>query len=135
MERLAGREHRERRERHWREIIEKPPAASHLLVAEQGGRAVGFASLGRAFTDDSLGELYAIYVLPEAWGAGAGPALMKESLARLARDFDEAILWVLEDNPRARTFYEREGWTLTDVSREETFLETPVREAQYRIGL
>lgn len=30
-----------------------------------------------------------------------------------ATDFDEAVLWVLDDNPRARRFYERCGWLAT----------------------
>jgi GNAT superfamily N-acetyltransferase len=80
--------------------------------------------------------VYAIYVLPEAWGTGAGHALMQESLRRLREDgYREAVLWVLDDNPRARTFYEREGWRLTGEAREETFLQTVVSEVRYRIDL
>jgi GNAT superfamily N-acetyltransferase len=46
-----------------------------------------------------------------AGGGGAGQALMA-ALLRALRDerFQEAILWVLEDNPRTRRFYELAGW-------------------------
>jgi len=58
-------------------------------------------------------------------------------LVRRLRDdgYSEGILWVLDDNPRARTFYEREGWSVMDVTREETFLGTVVREVRYRTPL
>jgi GNAT superfamily N-acetyltransferase len=137
LDRLAGMDSRRaQQERHWRELIENPRWKSHMLIAERGREAIGFASIGRARDDVSAAEVYAIYVVPEAWRAGAGSALMQESLRRLRADgFAEAILWVLDDNPRARAFYEREGWTQTDVRREETFLETLVREVQYRIEL
>jgi GNAT superfamily N-acetyltransferase len=107
-----------------------------VLVAEQGGRVTGFASVGRALEDERIGELYAIYALPEVWGQGAGPALMDAALAHLRESgFESAILWVLDDNPRARAFYEREGWALTEGAREEAFLDTLVREVRYRVEL
>jgi GNAT superfamily N-acetyltransferase len=136
-DRLAGLESvRGRRERFWRDAIEHPAPRRHILVAEQGDGVVGFASLGGAFDDETLGELYAIYVLPEAWGGGAGPALMVEALDRLrGSGFREAILWVLDDNPRARAFYERFGWTLDGELRQGTHLDTPVAEIRYSIDL
>jgi ribosomal protein S18 acetylase RimI-like enzyme len=36
---------------------------------------------------------------------------MHAAVEQLSADgYPEAVLWVLEDNPRARRFYEREGW-------------------------
>jgi GNAT superfamily N-acetyltransferase len=136
-ERLAALdERREQQARHWRAMIEEPPLPGHVLLAEREGVAVGFASIGRARDDAALGEVYAIYAVPEAWGTGVGHALMQESLRRLRDDgYGEAVLWVLDDNPRARTFYEREGWSFTHDAREETFLQTLVSEVRYRIDL
>jgi ribosomal protein S18 acetylase RimI-like enzyme len=136
-ERLDGLEAiRERRQRFWHETIESPPDRTHTLVAQQLAEVVGFASLGRSRDDEALGELYAIYVLPAAWGGGAGPALMAEGLERLrGSGFQEAVLWVLEDNPRARAFYQRSGWALDGQARAETFLDTFVGEVRYRIAL
>ena len=82
-----------------------------------------------------MGELFAIYVDPEAWGRGAGRALMDTALASLREHFDEAVLWVLEDNPRTRRFYELAGW-VHDGGRD-TFsrwdVDAPV--VRYRIAL
>ena len=55
-----------------------------IWVAEAEGRIVGFAAVGPSRTGDDSGELYAIYVLPEAWGTGAASQLML-SLIRAER--------------------------------------------------
>jgi ribosomal protein S18 acetylase RimI-like enzyme len=133
---LASRE--ADRERHWRGIVESPSARSHTLVAERADEVVGFASLGPARDDDPdvVGELYAIYVLPEAWGQGVGQALMTEVLGRLREErFHEALLWVLEDNPRTRRYYELAGWRVDGEAKDDMFLDTSVREMRYRISL
>ena len=100
-----------------------------IFVADDDGRVVGFVSVGAC-------ELYAIYALPEAWGSGAGAALMRTAVAQLRKDgCAEAVLWVLEDNPRARRFYEREGWELDGGRKEDDFLGVRVAEVRYRIRL
>ena len=113
---------------------------SRVLVACQEARIIGFASGGTTRDEGAdparEGELYAIYVLPEAWGTGVGRALNARLLALLRADgFEEAVLWVLDDNPRARRFYELAGWRLDGGVKEDTFLDTPVREVRYRIVL
>ena len=106
------------------------------FVAEEDGRVVGWCTVGASRDDDADGELWGIYVLPEAWGTGAGPALMAAALEALrAAGFREAILWVLSDNPRARRFYEREGWGADGTEREDELLGTTVAETRYRIAL
>ncbi len=73
---------------------------------------------------------------PEAWGTGAGYAVHEAALAAL-RDhgFSHAILWVLEDNPRARAFYERQGW-LCDEERAATPIGgTLLQEVRYSRAL
>ena len=74
---------------------------------------VGFASVGPSRDERGIGELYAIYVEPDQWSTGAGRALIERAEERLRHAYGEATLWVLEDNPRARAFYERGGWQRT----------------------
>ena len=100
-----------------------------IFVADEGGRVVGFVSLRAC-------ELRAIYALPEKWGSSAGPALMRAAVEQLRHDeCAEAFLWVLEDNPRARRFYEREGWDLDGARKEDEFLGVRVAEVRYSIRL
>jgi GNAT superfamily N-acetyltransferase len=104
-----------------------------VFVAEEDDRIVGFAASGPAEEDGEERELFAIYVLPEAWGTAAAPGLMHATLdAMRGRGTARAILWVLDDNPRARRFYEREGWQ-ADGSAESEYLGLAVPLVRYRM--
>ncbi len=119
----------------WQGWLRDPPARAATVVAEGDGEVIGFASTGPAH-GEACGELYAIYVRPDHWRAGVGRALLAAAEQRLvAYGFDEAILWVLDDNPRARRFYEAAGWQADGGEKHETFLETEVRELRYRMPL
>lgn len=107
-----------------------------MLVAEDDGSIIAFASFGESRDATGEGELYAIYALPEAWGSGAATALMAAALTALRTSgFATANLWVLEDNPRAQRFYEREGWSSDGGRREGEFLGVPITEVRYRFML
>jgi GNAT superfamily N-acetyltransferase len=102
LERMATERVDRRAEMHRR----SPP-----IVAEADGEIIGFVSVGPANDEDADGELYAIYVLPAHWGTGVGRDLIQTAEDRLRElGHEDAILWVLEDNPRARRFYEAAGW-------------------------
>ena len=119
-----------RRAQHWREGFE---SGWQPLVTDD---VTGFVSVGPSRDVAGEGELYAIYVAPEHWGTGRGRTLMERAVEELRRQgFEEATLWVLEDNPRARRFYEAAGWRTDGAVKEDEFLGTPVREVRYRISL
>ncbi len=122
----------ERRADSWRELLE----TSDALVAEDAEGVVGFANVGRSRDEDGVGELYAIYVDPAAWGDGHGRRLIEAGEALLRdRGFVEATLWVLEDNPRARCFYEAAGWALDGASQTIEPLGVQAVEVRYRKSL
>lgn len=129
-ERLATREPQVEM---WAAVLARGRSDVHVF---DDGAIVGFVSTGESRDDGAVAELHAIYVLPEAWGSGAGTALMRVGLdAMRARFSGEAVLWVLEDNPRARRFYEREGWALDGARKEEEWLGVVIPEVRYRISL
>ncbi len=102
------------------------------IVAEVNGEIVGFVSVGTANDADADGELYAIYVLPPHWGTGVGRALIQAGEDRLRElGHRHAVLWVLEDNPRARRFYEAAGWTLDGTKRPIEVFGVSVPEIRY----
>ena len=81
-----------------------------VLVAELEEEIVGFVSFGpiRQRIPGYSGEFYALYVLPEAQGCGIGTALMASAGRLLVRQRRvSAVVWVLEENRLARSFYER----------------------------
>lgn len=90
---------------------------SRLYVASDGEQIVGYAGVGPERDPEApagTGELYALYVHPDAWGSGAGRALMDAAVADLRDKGCTAVwLWVLEANNRARHFYTRYGFTET----------------------
>src|SRR5512146_115725 len=116
----------------WRSRLHVPPPGWTTVVCVDEGHVVGFASTGPSRDEDELGELYAIYVDPDAWSTGAGRALMAAAESALATQYRAALLWVLEDNPRARGFYERAGWAPDGVRKAEERLGVRAAEVRYR---
>ena len=102
------------------------------FVAEDEGTIVGVLSVGPSRDVSGTGEVYVIYVHPDAWGSGAGQLLIERAHEVLAERFDEAVLTVLAANPRARRFYERNGWTLDELRTEPHFGGEPTDVARYR---
>jgi len=82
------------------------------LIAEGADGPVGYAAGallgGEGRTADA--EVFTLYVLREAQGAGVGRALLKASARVLkAEGAKSLMLFVLSRNERARGFYERLG--------------------------
>jgi GNAT superfamily N-acetyltransferase len=117
----------------WRRRLDEPPAGwSTFVVTDDGGDVVGFASTGPSRDEPGIGELYAIYVEPSAWGSGAGRALIERGEAQLASEYAEATLWVLEANARARRFYEQAGWQPDGARKAEARFGVRAAEVRYR---
>ncbi len=105
-----------------------------ILVADGGGKVLGFISSGPARDEpEHVGEVYAIYLDPSAWGHGIGRELFREATDWLAKEgYREATLWVLASNSRARRFYEAAGWNADGGTKIETYQGTSLEEARYR---
>ena len=93
------------------------------------GEIVGFVGSGPARDKDAprFRELYFIYLL-DAWhGTGIGQRLFDAAIGT-----DEPVyLWVAEDNPRAHSFYVRNGFTLDGASHTEPFLGETLTEVRF----
>lgn len=116
----------------WRSRLEHPPLGWTTLVAEDAGEVVGFASVGPNRDGSGIGELYAIYVDPDRWSDGVGHALIERAEDQLRAEYAGATLWVLEDNPRARAFYERHGWRADGAVTAEERWGVRAPEVRYR---
>lgn len=119
------------REEWWRRRLSSPIDRSAVLVVERSSKVVGFASGGPSA--ETEGEIYAIYLAPEMFRLGLGRQLMAAGETSLGRaGFEEAILWVLEANQRARSFYESVGWRLDGALKLEKIGSIQVTEVRYR---
>jgi ribosomal protein S18 acetylase RimI-like enzyme len=124
----------ESREERWRERLANPISEQFILVVEQEpGRLVGFVFGGpeRDGTPGYDGEIYAIYLLAERRRQGIGRQLMSASAHHLMEQgFVAAMLWAMEANWRARSFYEALGGQ--PIGRKmKTIGDTPVVEVAY----
>lgn len=107
------------------------------LVAEAGGRVVGWAAVGPYRHDDApapdCGELHAIYLRPELIGRGVGRELMAYAQGELRRrGLLPALLWVVAANERARRFYDRAGWYADGATHDYEIAGATLPEARYR---
>jgi GNAT superfamily N-acetyltransferase len=98
----------------WRERMRR----SARLVAERDGEAVGVVSVGWARADTAAGELFGLWVRPDARGTGVATTLVKEG-ARLATDRGQShlVYWVGTENGRAVAFASGIGFRPTDYRR------------------
>ena len=99
----------------WRERMLR----SARLVAESGGRAVGVVSVGSAeSTEGASGELFGLWVRPDARGLGVATRLVKDGASLAAqRGNSHLVYWVGTDNGRAVAFASGMGFRPTDYRR------------------
>lgn len=99
----------------WRERMNR----SERLIAEIDGRAVGVVSLGSAAaTDSAAGELFGLWVHPEARGVGVATRLVKDTAERArARGHKQLVYWVGTENGRAVAFASGMGFRPTEYRR------------------
>ena len=104
--------------RKWFEYFE---SADHMvLIAERDGSAVGVAVIA----DDLLERFF---VVSEQWGKGVADALHDEAIELMrSRGLPKCRLWVLDENQRARRFYEKRGWRQDGEERVSNFPPHPL---------
>lgn len=110
------------------------------LVADLDPAVGGFCTYGpdRDEPVDGRAEIYAVYVLPAAWGTGLGRHLIETVTGELAgRGITEVRLWALAGNHMAHGFYQHLGFRLDGGERDLEGLPAPdghdVREVRYRL--
>ncbi len=94
----------------WASFLRHRPDDARVACNPKGV-ITGFGNCGaqRDSNVDFGGEVYTLYVLPDAQGQGAGRQLLLALFARLvATGYGSALVWVVRANP-ARFFYERLG--------------------------
>jgi GNAT superfamily N-acetyltransferase len=110
----------------WEEALASPELA--VLIDEEGGEPIGCAGYRADWLDG-------LYVVPGFWDKGLGAELHDHVLDRLReRGSPQCHLWVLEENHRARRFYERRGWHENGTTRVVPFPPDPI-DVGYTIEL
>lgn len=112
----------ERRITMWRSNLEHETFAT--LIAEDESGIIGFAAAQVVTEPDAVRpeELTMLFVLARAHGSGAGQALLDAVLGDRP-----ASLWVAADNPRAHSFYGRNGFVADGATSSFGPIGTTVR--------
>ncbi len=99
----------------WAELLQRDDVV--VLLAERGGRALGYTSAVRRLHLWTGGDLLAVddvFVRPGERSAGLGRRLLT-AMARVAEPDGLTLTWGVEpDNTRAQSFYAGLGATLRD---------------------
>jgi GNAT superfamily N-acetyltransferase len=107
-------------------VLERWRTAADTILIDSDG--LGFAAVAPPWLD-------ALYVRPAAWGVGVADRLHERAVEALrAAGVEVAQLWVLEENRRARRFYERHGWYADGTTREVPFPPHPL-DVGYSLAL
>lgn len=104
------------------------------LVMTENGKPIGTASFCPSRWDKfkEYGEIVSIYFLPDHIGKGYGKALFERCITELkVKGFDKVLLWVLEDNTRARRFYKKNGFVCQNEFLEDNIGGKDLREVMY----
>lgn len=91
-----------------------PTYREDFLLLSDSGKAVATSSVSAAREEAfrGWGEIMSIYVLPEEFRRGYGRMLFSHDCDRLREaGYRDLYLWALEDNLRARAFYEAMGFS------------------------
>ena len=105
------------------------------LIAAQNNTVIGAAVFCGAREKEmrEFGEIAAIYVLPRFMGQGVGTALLNAAAETLRAKTRGIYLWVLEENFRARRFYEKFGFLFSGKSLCTDIGGKTLRELMYSI--
>lgn len=103
----------QRREEAFRLALESKSEETYLI--EENDRAIGILTIGASRDADLdpriCGEIWGIYISPDYWRRGIGMKLIQEAERILqGRGFQKIVLWVLEGNTTAISFYEAVGY-------------------------
>ena len=117
----------------WRKAARSPETGLWVAETDEEG-VIGFACSGkkREETAPGDGKVYAIYVLKEKQGKGAGRELLRSSFSWLREQgHSSCVIWVLTENHASRNFYESMGGKLEVEKQALTFAGFSLEHSAY----
>lgn len=116
----------------WVEHLEEKGRHTLLMIENHTFIGTSSYSASRYKKLDGFGEIVSIYLLPEYMGKGYGKQLLAAAVDGLAQlGYRDIFLWVLEENRRARKFYENAGFLCSGDYLLDYIGGKELREVQY----
>jgi ribosomal protein S18 acetylase RimI-like enzyme len=106
-----------------------------VLIAEDEHQALGFVGF-RMHTDGTqIAEINAFYLNKSSLQQNIGPLLCNAALSEIKKNgYQEAAIWVLEENNQMKSFYESLGFQPTPIVKNSDEGNT-AKEIEYRISV
>jgi L-amino acid N-acyltransferase YncA len=106
-----------------------------VLLAEDEHEALGFVGFCMHSDGTQIAEINAFYLNQNSLEPNIGPQLCNAALAEIKKSgYQEAAIWVLEENNQMKTFYESLGFQPTPAVKNSDEGHTS-REIEYRISI
>lgn len=93
------------------ELSEGSPRTALVFEENEPAGLISFGKCRYGNNDKSWLEIWRIYLTPKFWGSGVANELIEWGINEILKEsFTNIELWVLEENMRARNFYEKVGF-------------------------
>ena len=121
----------------YRKVLSEPGDCEYYCVLLEE-EMIGFYIINQSRDESQsfIGEIWAVYLVEEFRGKGLGKEILAFAVDELKRvSPKEIFLWVLEDNNRARRFYEKNNFVCDGTKRETTMWGGPLTLVKYVLGV
>ena len=126
----------EKSEEKFRKFYEKGISQYYLMYADE--KPAGILVYSKSYdkdADDKTADLGVLYFLPEYWGRGLGAELLRHGIEEISMaGYERITLWVLEQNARARKFYDKNGFEF-DGTRDEITIGKTLMKVRYKLDI
>ena len=96
-------------------LLQENKGNGYILSIDGKPHCIAWWDASREKDMPGFAELICIHSLQENWGHGYGGKMMDRLLSDMSdAGYSKVMLWVVEDNERARKFYEAKGFHATD---------------------
>lgn len=93
------------------ELSETCPKTAIVFERNEPAGLISFGKCRYGNNDKSWIEIWRVYLAPKFWGSGVAKELIEWGINEILKEnFTNIELWVLEENIRARKFYEKMGF-------------------------
>nr|UWI51934.1 GNAT family N-acetyltransferase [Clostridioides difficile] len=116
----------------FKDLIENNKITAKMVFDNK--KSIGCIAYGNS-RDDTLkdwGEIVSLYLLPQYFGKGVGNEIFQSAIddMKLA-GFSNIYLWVLEENQRARKFYEKHGFYCNNDIYTVKIMDKKINDIRY----
>lgn len=100
-------------------LLSKNIGNGFILSIDDTPHCIAYFDKSRDDEFKDYAEIICIHSLASNWGKGYGSIMMERILKDIRQaGFNKVMLWVFEENNRARKFYEKHGFRLSDKTKK-----------------